>query len=81
MNEMFEKVKPETASEMLIRVLGEFSKDEPVDAIICWTTEGKRLGYHRTSMDDYKAIGMLEVAKTIITDDTENEDDNDQDEE
>ena len=75
MSDTTEKTARETPTELLIRVLGEFSNEEPKDVIVCWTTERPRVWTTRTNMDDLRAIGILETAKTTITDEMGDDDD------
>ena len=53
-------------TQMLMDCMDEFSKVEPVDAIIVWTDEEGDLVWRATTNQLSKKVGLLECAKTYI---------------
>ena len=55
-----------TPSQMLMECMEEFSKIEPVDAIIVWTDEEGDMVWRSTTNQLSKRVGLLECAKNYI---------------
>jgi hypothetical protein len=52
----------ETASELMIAVMGEFGQNEPEDILIIFTTESSSIAYRSNIENTCMRIGMIEVA-------------------
>ena len=58
-SENIKEVKRETATDCLIRTMGDFSQDEPTDVIICYKTEKGKVWISDNDVDELQAIGMM----------------------
>jgi hypothetical protein len=79
MDETVEQVKRDTPTETLIKVMEQFSQDEPTDVcVVCLDDKKGQLWLTQNTESDVKSVGMLEIAKTIITDEMGDVDEGDE---
>ena len=55
-----------TPSELLIEVMEEFGKSEPLQCVIVFVSEDGSMNWHSNTDSISHSIGMLEMAKQFI---------------
>lgn len=73
--------KRETVSEFLIRLMGEFSDDEPVDIVVAYVTNSTKTWCAHNDVEFCRAVTMLECAKSGLIRDREQEIEDEEDQE
>ena len=63
-----------TPSQLLMDVMEEFGKIEPIEVFVIWTDEAGDLCWRGTSQKLSEKVGMLECVKTYIMDSAKKED-------